>query len=49
MSWRDELGNRRGDDEDWDTVQAELARDRKPESLLSIVRNAICRYRRDLA
>lgn len=26
MSWRDSHGNRRGDDEDWDSVQADLKR-----------------------
>lgn len=32
MSWHDKLGNRRGNDEDYDTVEAELARNaRGPE------------------
>lgn len=31
MSWRDRLGNRRGEDEDYDTVEAELRRDAQPE------------------
>ncbi len=34
MSWRDRLGNRRGDDEDYDTVEAELKRAARGPSLV---------------
>jgi hypothetical protein len=30
MSWRDRLGNRRGDDEDYDAVEAELRNAARP-------------------
>ena len=34
MSWRDALGNRRGDDEDYETVQAELKRNARGPSFV---------------
>ena len=34
MSWRDRLGNRRGEDEDYDVVEAELRQAQQPKKVV---------------
>jgi hypothetical protein len=44
MSWRDRLGNRRGEDEDYDAVEAELQRAAQPQ-VHNLVECPLCGYR----